>query len=340
MRTGLLRNVAFGSAHLLVGGMPLATAQALLEAAVAAGAGRLDTAPLYGHGGCEALVAAVAAAAAATGMAVPVTTKVGLEPVAPPSPWRAAASAALRRLPPHTVAAVRRWLGRGDAAAPLQTAPSGRFGCAAVQRSIERSLSRLGRIDRLLLHEVHLADITDELLQLLAGYRSRGDVAVLGIATGNAVTLAALQLGAGLFSVAHISVDPLGAHLPQLLAQVKALPGVRVVGHGALGAGGRALQHVGRRLQADQGLAERWSAAVQGTPFAGPEGIASALLARAAATGVAELLVSTRRLPRVAPLLQAAAASQPLPPLAAGVLDDLLRQPMTRQAFFKTTGPT
>jgi Aldo/keto reductase family len=315
--------VSFGSAHLLVDHMPPAMARQLLEAAIAAGATRLDTAPLYGHGAAEALVAEVAGAHPG----VAVTTKVGLEPVPPPPAWRRLIGSAMRRLPSAMSEELRALLRRGRTVSQA-SGPSGRFGLAAVRRSIDRSLTRLGHVDRLLLHEVHPADINDELLRQLERYRDQGDVTRFGVATGNAVTLEALRRGQGLFTVAHVSVDPLGVALPEL----SAMPAVRWVGHGALGVNGRSLALLQQKLQAQPALASRWQRAVTGTEFASANGLARALLARASAAGPAEVLVATRRPERVSWTVLAASGVFPLPPTARAVIDEALARPLTPKA--------
>jgi hypothetical protein len=284
--------VTFGSAHLFVGGMPAATARALLEAAVTAGATRLDTAPSYGHGASEALVARVAAAAG-----VPVTTKVGLEPVPPPSAAKAAAGRVLRALPAPVGRAVRaaraaRATATGGPGAP--GAATGRFTTGAVRASVERSLRALapaGRIDRLLLHEVAPGDLTDELLALLAGYRAAGDVGELGVATQNQLTAACLARAPELLSVAHVSASLRGPAVPAVPA------GVHLAGHGLLGAAGTDLAAARRALR---------------RRAAGPldDGALAAAVLRLAATqgaGLPEVVVATRRLDRVAAAVTAPA---------------------------------
>ena len=313
------RRVNFGSAHLFVDGMTAAAARALLEAALDAGADRLDTAPLYGHGASEALVAEVVANRGASRQ-VPVTTKVGLEPRRPPARWRRGASRLLRTLPDPLVEKLR---GLRAATAPASSdAPSGRFELDAVERSIERSLSRLGFIDRLLLHEVHPADITEPLLALLAGYRRRGDVATLGVATGNASTFEALRRSDGVFTVAHVSVDAIDIPWAEAIGR---LPAVQWVGHGALGAGGGTLRRLRRRLANEPEVERPWARAVEGTEFATEDGLAAALFARVAAEFSGELLVASSRLAQVPRSIAMASASGSLPPAARRLLDDLLR---------------
>ncbi len=272
--------MTFGSAHLFAPGTSAAQARALLEAALDAGATRLDTAPSYGYGRSEELVVEVAAAAG-----VPVTTKVGLEAVAPPSRARWAAGRALRAVRPR-----RPQDGPGT---PPSDAPSGRFAPAAVGAGIDRSLRRSqrrggpARLDRLLLHEVLPADVTDELLTLLAARVDAGDVGQLGTATRNALTAPCLARGAGLLTVAHVSASRRGPGVPALPA------GVHVVGHGLLGAGG-----------ADLAAARR---ALGRGPRRRDGGALATELVRLAAAGLPEVVVATRRLERVAEVVRAAA---------------------------------
>lgn len=307
--------VTFGSAHLFVDGMPAALARELLDCAVQAGVARLDTSPSYGYGQSEALVAQVAARWAD----LRVSTKVGLAPSVRPPRWRSAAGRLLDRLPAGSREALKSALGRRRPE-PADNAPSGRFDIDTVRLSIERSLVRLGPLDRLLLHEVHPADVTDDLLELLLGYRRRGDLATLGVATANAATLAALARSHGLFTVAHVNVDPLGWPIPGLAE----LADIRLVGHGALGPAGRTLAHVRARIATRPALARHWAAAVAGTRYDGPAGMADALLARASQTFAGELIVATRRPGRIPGTVSAASGLHVLPAPIAAVLSDAL----------------
>lgn len=309
-----LARVVFGSAQLYVDRMPDLTARTLVDAAVQAGVTHFDTAPLYGHGRSEVLIGERARGVAGAF----VTSKVGLEPATPPSALRAAAGVALGRLPSPLVRGLKSMI-RGSPTAPDGDQPSGRFGIDAVTRSIDRSLSRLGRIDRLLLHEVHPADVTDELLAVLDGYRRRGDIAALGVATANAMTLEALRRSHGAFTVAHVSVDPMGAALPD----VSAWPSLQLVGHGALGAGGRTLARLRSSVMSGDASRRQWASAVEGTAFAGEDGDAAALLAHALRGRVSALLVATRRPERLRRTLDAASVVEPLPPAARRFIEQL-----------------
>ncbi len=267
----------FGTAH-LYGSMGREASDRLLDAALAAGFTRLDTAPSYGYGASEDRVGS------RRGRAF-VTTKVGLEPAAPPSPLRRAAGRGLGPLR----AAARRGLPSRGPTMPGPDEPTGRFAVAVVRASVERSLRRLGHLDRLLLHEVAPADVDDDLLALLVSLRDRGDVSELGVATAGPLTAAVLARGAGVLTVAQFAAGPVAGspvlpHRPH-----------RVVGHGMLGPGGRDLRLARAVLAADADLRDRWAGAVQGTRWDGAAGTATALLQRSHRLDLDEAVVATSR---------------------------------------------
>lgn len=281
--------IGFGTAG-LYGALAAAPSDAVLDAALGAGFGRIDTAPSYGFGRTEGEVAARVQALA---QPPPVTTKVGLWPSAPPSRAKVAAGRLLAGLPPAAERALRRARPGGPHGDADASRPTGRFGLDAVRTSIESSLRLFGRIDRMLLHEVAPADITDELLSVLAGYLTTGDVARLGVAAQNAVTAAAYDRGAKVFSVAQFEVGP---YAPPVSFAADRRPEV-VVGHGLLGPAGSAL----RRLRAaEPGKAgetgEEWRTVTSGTQWEGPRGLARALLARASDIDVDEVVIATSRI--------------------------------------------
>jgi hypothetical protein len=297
-----VRQVALGTAHLF-GKVDEFGSRALLQAAWAAGVRRYDTAPSYGGGASEAAVGALPTSGADTTF---VTTKVGLWPQPPAAGPKALLKRAAARLPGPVKDRLRSAV-HGDV--------RGSFGLEDVRASVECSLRLLGPVDRLLLHEVHPDDITPELLTLLSGYLSRGDVGALGVATQNSRTAEALVRGSELLTVAHVEAGPLSppvawpAHV-----QVR-------VGHGVLGPGAahlRALQVV----LAEPGPGAAWREATAGTAWAGADGLALALLARPSDVVVDEVIVATSRLQALLPTLAAAGGPPPPAPVLAAL--DLL----------------
>ena len=286
-----------GTANLF-GATAAAASQAVLQEAVRLGFERIDTAPSYGHGDSEPAVGELARAH--PGLSV--TTKVGIEPVPAAGLGLRLAKAAARRLP----AAVQDRV-RGD------TPPGhGHFATADVRASIDRSLGRLPRIDRLLLHEPQPGDLTAELVDCLRGYRADGRVAAVGIAGVNELAAPCLARAPELFDVVHLAVGP-GSVLPELPTTV------RRVGHGALGPGAAALQALTRRLRDDAGWRRRWQRALDGCGLAPDTDPARVLLGHAAAR-VDELIVATSRPERLPALLDAVTS-----PVAVGAeLRDLI----------------
>ncbi len=137
-----------GTAHLFGPTTP-AVSHALLEAAWDVGFRAFDTAPLYGHGRSEE---ALGEHVTGWPQRPQLTSKVGLLPVAAPSRGVRVAKAAARRLPGPVQQRLR---GGGN------VAPRGGFEVGEVRTSLDRTLVRLGRIDRLMLHEAHAEDLGD-----------------------------------------------------------------------------------------------------------------------------------------------------------------------------------
>lgn len=295
----------FGTAQLF-GLTPERESAAVLDAAWEAGFRAFDTAPLYGHGRSEIEL----------GLRVgrwperpTLTSKVGLEPEAAASRGVRTVKAAARRLP----AGVQRRLRPGG-----DGPPHGSFDPEQVRASVERTVARLGRVDRLMLHEVWADDVTDDLLAVLSAFVARGDVGQLGVATGNVEAAAAVRRAPDLLTAAHLEIGPFAP-------AVEVPPTVTtVVGHGALGPGASALRRLSPLLAASGDAAERWRAATAGTRWAGPAGLAEALVARAAAQPVAAVIVSTSRPARLASLLDLASGAVPWPPEVAAALDALV----------------
>ncbi len=296
--------VGFGTAHLFLRPDDEARSAAVLAVVLALPVGLIDTAPSYGHGRSEERVGVALAGLAGRPL---VTTKVGLEPVLDPSPLLRAAKAASRRLPAPVQQRLR---GGGGERRGLDP--------GLVRASVSRSLQRLGRIDRLLLHEVHPADLTDEVLGILAGSLAAGDVAAVGVATQDLLTAPCVARAPDLLTVAHVTAS--------LLRPPVVLPvGVTVrVGHGLLGPAAVDLSALRAVLGSSRELADRWAAAVAGTSWEGPDGLAHAVLGAAAGRGLTDVVVATSRANAVAGTVAAAAA--PPPPEIARALAVLAAQ--------------
>lgn len=293
--------VVWGTAH-LYGLVDVERSHRLLDAAWYAGLRRFDTAPLYGHGRSEReLGVAVRGARDACF----ITTKVGLSPTPVPMPGIRLAKAVARRLPSTVQDRAR--------AARRPTGPPGNFSVDHVRRSVDASLARLGRIDRLVLHEVHPEQVTDELLDVLRGYLETGGVGQLGVATRNELTGPAIARAPSVLTVTHTGVGPLAP--PPSGPRVKDR-----VGHGMLGPAGSHLSRLTSARDRDPALARRWAHAVEGTEFAGSGGLTRALFVRATTSGATELLLATSRLERVGPTTALLARPLPLPPAIAVLL--------------------
>lgn len=299
-------HVVLGTAHLFALVDP-GRSGAVLAAAWDAGVRRFDTAPSYGHGLSEPALGTFLAGHVGVEA---VTTKVGLDPVAPDGAVRRAAKAAARRVLPTGVADRL----RGSGAAP----PPGRFAPERVRASAERSLRRLGgRVDRLLLHEVHPEEIDDRLVGELERLVRTGDVGAVGVATQNARTAAVVERLGPVATVAHVAAGPFDAPV-RLPAHV-----ATVVGHGLLGAGGRDLDRLRGVLGGSAARRDRWQDACATAGLA-DDGLPEALLARATRLDLTEVLVATGRPERVARSYALASGSVPLPDVVGVALDELV----------------
>ena len=291
-----------GTAHLFAL-VPPEDSERLLHAALDLGFRAIDTAPSYGFGNSERAVGRVVRA---RGGDVDVTTKVGITAVPRPTGPMRAVKALARRMP----AGARRRL-RGDDSA-RRPPEQGRFGVREVRDSVEESLRRLRRVDRLLLHEVRPDDLTDELLGHLERYLTAGDVHQIGVATGNAHTAACVARAPALLTAVNISISPTidPAYVPVSVT--------RRVGHGVFGAGGADLRRVQRRLRTDAASGARWQAATVGTPWGDSAGLADALLQRAVDTAHPDaVILATARVDRLARMHRVVTENVTLPaPLA------------------------
>lgn len=304
-----MARAVFGTAHLF-GLVSAAESELLLRAALDDGLHRFDTAPSYGYGLSEPALGRLLSMRLASGLtpAPVVTTKTGIAPVAPPSTAVRTVKAVARRLP----APVQHRL-RGATSG----AAHGHFQPGEVRTSIDQSLQRLGRIDRLMLHEVSPDDITDELLTTVQDYLDRGDVRQLGVATANDLTAACVARAPALLVAAHVAVGPL---TPPVTLPSTVL--VRV-GHGVLGPAAADLHRIAAVRDGNAALGERWQAATESTRWNGADGLAQALVARSA-TLADEIIVATSKRARLPVLGALVAGTFPVEPDVLSCLDELI----------------
>lgn len=293
-----------GTAH-LYGAMSDAESEALLDAAWGAGFRAFDTAPLYGHGRSEA---ALGARLAHWPERPQLTSKVGLEPAGAASRGTRIAKAAVRRLP----TAAQRRLRPGDGV------PRGSFDPELIRSSVARTFDRLGRVDRLMLHEAHAEDLGADALEVLTTVRDRGDAGQIGVATVNAAAAGVVRRAAGLVVAAHVEIGPFApaADLPPGL--------VTIVGHGVLGPAASGLRRLDTWAAGGHATAARWREISGGTRWRGTPGLAAALVARAAALPVADVIVATSRPERLADLHALASGEDPLPDDVASALTRMI----------------
>ncbi|MCA1433521.1 aldo/keto reductase [Bradyrhizobium sp. BRP20] len=170
-----LDRIGFGCSH-ITGGIEARGNLRLLRLAYDLGVRHFDTAPMYGHGTSEDVLAA---AFRGERHNISIATKVGI-------PHGELSSR--RQLLRLVATPLRRWTpGLSKLAAkriystPVQTD----FSASFIDRSIEKSLAKLKTdyIDVLLLHEVSPRDVSDELLDKLQKLVRQGKVRRLGIGT-------------------------------------------------------------------------------------------------------------------------------------------------------------
>lgn len=191
----------------------------LIEAAYEAGFRHFDTAPSYGHGDAEAVLATVLGSVRDK---VSITTKTGIA-----HPKAAGAMKTLRRLAAPIKSMLPGLWRAASRNAQGVVAPTGRFDPAQIEASVAESLRRLrsDKVDALLLHEVHAADLAPETLATLDGLVARGHADALGTGTGVNETVriaAAHPLRFQAFQVNHYW----GARMPAL-----AVAGSAVITH-------------------------------------------------------------------------------------------------------------
>jgi D-threo-aldose 1-dehydrogenase len=193
-------HLGFGCSRLM-GSLPRRQADRLLETSLALGITHFDVARSYGSGEAERVVGSFAK----RHDDVTITTKFGIAPSGAQQSQmlRGLARGLMRRSP-----ALRRRL--QDRGARMVT--RGRFDLAAVQASVETSLTTLGlsSIHAALLHDPLPTDILDdETLDWLQERRAAGVIGVLGIGTGHdaaRVLIEAQPAVCGVVQVPH-SID-------------------------------------------------------------------------------------------------------------------------------------
>ncbi len=181
---------------------------------------------------------------------------------------------------------------------------------------MERSVQRLGRLDRLLLHEVRPHDVTPALRDVLRGLVETGSVRAVGVATRNHLTAEVIATAPDLFTVAQYGVGPLAAPV-ELPSSVTTR-----IGHGLLGDGGRELALLRDVRDGSPELTSLWAEAVHGSEWEGPGGLPRALLGRAASSRLDGVVVATSSTHRVAETL--AAPTRPPGPAVLTALDALV----------------
>jgi aryl-alcohol dehydrogenase-like predicted oxidoreductase len=168
--------IGIGGAYLTEGLFPGAD-RAVIDAAFEAGARHFDTAPLYGMGTSESLLGR---ALKGRRDQVTIATKVGLA-----RPRASFAKRAVRSIVSPVRSAIAGVMPRRAASGGGEVRSLGDFSVQNVRGSLEESLRLLQTdyVDIYLLHEVRPADVSAELLELLAAFRQEGKIANLGLAT-------------------------------------------------------------------------------------------------------------------------------------------------------------
>ncbi|MGR4930969.1 aldo/keto reductase [Bradyrhizobium sp. CAR08] len=170
-----VERIGFGCSHITAGFEARANLR-LLRLAYDLGVRHFDTAPMYGHGTSEEVLAT---AFRGERHNISIATKVGI-------PHGELSSR--RQLLRLVATPLRRWTpglsklaAKRIYSAPVQTD----FSASSIDRSIEKSLAKLKTdyIDLLLLHEVRPRDVSDELLDKLHKLVRQGKVRRLGIGT-------------------------------------------------------------------------------------------------------------------------------------------------------------
>jgi len=220
----------------------------LLEQAFDAGITHFDAARLYGYGEAEG---ALGSFLAGRRDQVTVTTKLGIDPPRRSRGLDLAKAAARRAV---AVAPALRKAARSQAGRMVQ---GGRFGVDAARSSLETSLRELGtdRVDLLLLHECAVADITDELMDLLRGWVADGRVGAFGIATSPDETRAVLATRPDAAETVQLANGITARHVES----IPELTGRAVITHSAVGEG---IERIHRHVTRSAQRAAEWTDAV------------------------------------------------------------------------------
>jgi hypothetical protein len=170
-----LPGIGFGCSH-VTGGFEARSNVRLLRLVYDLGVRHFDTAPLYGHGTSEDVIGS---AFRGDRHKIIIASKVGIPH------GELSQGKQIVRL---AASPVRRWAPQLSKLAARQiypTAPRTDFSVPFVQRSLEKSLTKLKTdyVDILILHEVQRDDITDELLSQLQSFVQQGKVRRIGLGT-------------------------------------------------------------------------------------------------------------------------------------------------------------
>jgi hypothetical protein len=304
-RGDVIPNLIFGTANLF-GLVQPEDSEALIRTAHNEGIQHFDTAPSYGYGCCEPAVGRLVRSFESQTL---VTTKVGISAATRPSALMRYAKSGARRLPGSLRHRVRGGATRSG---------HGRFSADYARDSIEQSLRRLGRIDRLMLHEATPDNITDELISCLTRYVSRGDIDILGVATTNELTRPCLMRAPEIFTAAHIAIGPFAVPV-DLPDNVTAR-----VGHGIFGPRAADLHRLATLRSRDLGVGARWYEATRGTVCDTRDGLAAALLARAMTLDLTEVIFATSHPSNIAKTCEFVGNGVRVEPVVLALLEEMV----------------
>ncbi|MBR1329072.1 aldo/keto reductase [Bradyrhizobium ottawaense] len=192
--------LGFGCAY-IVGGWQTRASLRQLDAAFDAGYRHFDVAPPYGLGTAEAILGK---ALVGRRDKVTVATKIGI--VRPQHSNALLLARSLARPVRKFLPSVSKSMGVAMYSAATQRR---QFAPAVIAKSLDESRRALNteRIDLLLLHEVMLADLTDDLLTYLSREKSLGSIGSIGTATSVAETSLIRQVYGRIFDVWQHSWD-------------------------------------------------------------------------------------------------------------------------------------